>query len=67
MDYKECVKDLVFISKLVEAEKLRVVIDRAYPLDRMVEVHRYVEKKHRKGNVGITVEHNTKNGRDSRE
>ena len=67
MDYKECVKDLVFISKLVEAEKLRVVIDRAYPLDRMVEAHSYVEKKLKKGNVAITVEHNTKNGRDSRE
>ncbi len=51
-------EDLEYLSRLVDAGAIKPVIDRSYPLQEMIEAHRYVDAGHKKGNVVITVEHN---------
>jgi NADPH:quinone reductase-like Zn-dependent oxidoreductase len=48
-------KDLVFVKGLLEAGKVKPVIDRRYPLSEVPDALRYLEEGHAKGKIVITV------------
>ena len=51
---------ILLIKSLIEQDKFKAVIDREFPLEKIVEAYEYVKKKKKTGNVIITVENNDK-------
>jgi NADPH:quinone reductase-like Zn-dependent oxidoreductase len=51
---------LNFLKELFEADKVKPVIDRCYPLSHVPEAFQYLGAGHARGKVVITMEHNNK-------
>lgn len=56
LDTKEGMDNMVFIKELIEKGEIKPVIDRCYPLEDMIEAHRYMDTGRKKGNIVITVQ-----------
>ncbi|MFC1481315.1 NAD(P)-dependent alcohol dehydrogenase [Candidatus Neomarinimicrobiota bacterium] len=54
-------EDLMFITELIEAGKIKSIIDKCYPLDKAAEAHSYVENGRAQGKVVITVANSSEN------
>jgi NADPH:quinone reductase-like Zn-dependent oxidoreductase len=53
-------KDLTFMTELLEAGRVRPVIDRRYPLSKVSDALQYLGEGHARGKVVITLEDNDK-------
>ncbi|QQS35448.1 MAG: NAD(P)-dependent alcohol dehydrogenase [Ignavibacteriales bacterium] len=51
-------EDLILIKKMIEEKKVKPVIDRTFPLEKIQDAHRYVELGTKVGNVIITINQN---------
>jgi NADPH:quinone reductase-like Zn-dependent oxidoreductase len=59
-------EDVLLLKELIEAGKYRVVIDRTYPFEDVVEAARYVDTAQKTGNVVLTVAANPNTAARSR-
>jgi len=50
---------IILIKRLIEKNKFKLVIDGKYPLEKIVDANRYVEKDQKIGNIVITVIHDS--------
>jgi NADPH:quinone reductase-like Zn-dependent oxidoreductase len=48
-------EDVQLLKQVIEAGAYRAVVDRVYPMDQVVDAHRYVEAWHKAGNVVLTI------------
>ncbi len=50
-----CTQDLLYMKELIEENKVRVIIDRTYPLEELAAAHLYSESERAVGKIAIKV------------
>ena len=51
----ESAKNLEWVLEQIETGKLKIILDQEFAMDQIVEAHRYVEARHRRGNVVLRI------------